>query len=88
MRTTVNIHDGLLETAKQRAQREGRSLGEFIEEAIQAYVTASEHRSGPPLKVFEGPLGVLPGVDLSTNAGLYAAMYADEDAEYAQQMRR
>jgi hypothetical protein len=88
MRTTVNIHDGLLETVKRRAQEEHRTLGDVIEEALRAYLTPSESRTGPPLKVFDGPLGVRPGVDLSTNAGIYDAMYAEEDAEYAQQMRR
>lgn len=88
MRTTVNLHEGLLETIKQRARDEGRTVGELLEDAARQYLTSSEPRTGPPLKVFNGRLGVRPGVDLSTNEGIYAAMYADEDAEYAHQMRR
>lgn len=85
MRTTVNIHDGLLETVKARAKDEGRTLGDVIEEALRAYLWRVEEppASGPPLPVFEGGAGVMPGVDLTTNAGLHEVMYAEEDARSA-----
>lgn len=86
MRTTVNIHDGLLETVKQRAKEQGTTLGDVIEEALQRYfleLEADEAAAGPPLPVFQGPLGLAPGVDLSTNAGLYEVMHAEEDAKVA-----
>lgn len=88
MRTTVNIDDGLLATVKRRAQDEGRTLGELIDAALQRYLGDPDERVGPELKIFNGPLGTRPGVDLTTNAGIYDAMYAEEDAEYAQMMRR
>ncbi len=81
MRTTVNIHDGLLETVKQRAQREGKTLGDVIEEALQRYLAsaAPDPAAGVPLAIYDGPLGVKPGIDLRTNAGLYDVMYDEED---------
>ena len=85
MRTTVNIHDGLLETVKQRAKDEGKTLGDVIEEALQQFLLQASmpSESGPPLPVFEGDTGMMPGVDLTTNEGLYDVMYAEEDAEAA-----
>ena len=88
MRTTVNIHDGLLVTVKERAQSEGKTLGDLVEEALQHFLAQPPQGGsfGPPLPVFQGGRPA-PGVDLTTNAGLYEVMYADEDAEYARQMR-
>lgn len=90
MRTTVNIHDGLLETAKQRAQRDGKTLGDVIEEALQRYLTTVDEpeEKGPPLPVFQGGSGLAPGIDPSSNASLYEAMYADEDEETRRHVRR
>ena len=86
MRTTVNIHDGLLETAKERARDRGVTLGDVVERALQSYLLGAEPetaQSVPPLAVFRGRTGVAPGVDLSTNAGLHEAMFAEEDAVQA-----
>lgn len=85
MRTTVNIHDGLLETVKQRARERGITLGDVIEDALQHYLAVVDSDAGrdveeqSPMPVFARPGRVRPGVDLSTNAGLYEVMYADED---------
>ena len=35
MRTTISIDDDVLQTAKQRASDEGRTLGELITEALR-----------------------------------------------------
>lgn len=90
MRTTVNIHDGLLETVKQRAHERGQTVGDVLEEALQYYLTLPAPTLDAPaeLPVFEGRPGVRPGVDLSTNAGLDEAMYAEEDAAHAERFRR
>ncbi|WP_183101055.1 type II toxin-antitoxin system VapB family antitoxin [Nocardioides pelophilus] len=89
MRTTVNIHDGLLETAKRCAQQQGKTLGDVVEEALQRYLTsaAPEPVAGPPLAIYDGPLGVKPGIDLRTNAGLYDVLYDEED-DLARRMAR
>jgi len=89
MRTTVNIHDGLLETVKRRAQQEGQTLGDLIEVALRRYLAAVPPDPAPvrPLAIYDGPLGVKPGIDLRTNAGLYELMYDEED-ELARRMAR
>lgn len=80
MRTTINIEEGLLRTLKRRAEEERRTLGDLVEVAVQQYLRmpAIDPSDGQPLPVFEGGGGVRPGVDLSTNAGLRDAMYAEE----------
>ncbi len=90
MRTTVNLHDGLLETAKRRAQERGLTLGDLVEESLRHYLVAVDAPvpAGPPLPVFRGRGGLRPGVDLTTNAGLHEAMHAEEDAATAAQVRR
>lgn len=91
MRTTVNIHDGLLETVKRRAAEQGVTLGDVFEAALQRYLlvvdTSLVATAGPPLPVFRGGGGLAPGIDPSSNASLYEAMYAEEDAALAAQMR-
>ncbi len=88
MRTTISIADGLLETSKARAAENGCTLGDLVEQALQQYLALPPHNGefGPPLPVFHGG-PPLPGVDLTTNAGLDAVMYAEEDAEYARQFK-
>lgn len=76
MRTTVNIHDGLLETVKQRARREGKTLGDVIEDALERYLLAVEAEReavGPPLPVLHVG-GFLPGIDPTSNASILEAI--------------
>ena len=89
MRTTVNLDDGLLATVKGLAQDRGQTLGDVLEAALQHYLgTAAAQRNVPvELPVFQGRLGVRPGVDLRTNAGLSEAMNAEEDAKMARRIR-
>lgn len=90
MRTTVNIHDGLLETAKQRARAEGKTLGDVVEEALQRYLLSAKTpiEKGPPLPVFRGGTGMAPGIDPMSNESLYEAMYAEEDEEMRTRIRQ
>ena len=85
MRTTVNLDDGLLAIVKRLARERGESLGAVLEAAIQQYLAAYTPNREVPLQlpVFQGHLGVRPGVDLRTNSGLSDAIHADEDAEMA-----
>lgn len=86
MRTTVTIDDGLLTTAKQRAQEEGKTLGDLVESALQRYLlTVGDIAAGsaPPLPVFRRGTGMAPGIDPASNASLAEAMYAEEDAVVA-----
>ncbi|MFO7590125.1 MAG: ribbon-helix-helix protein, CopG family [Acidimicrobiia bacterium] len=81
MRTTVRIDDDLYAAVKERAARSGRTVAEVIEDALRYAMTARD--AGPaggfaPLPIFGGS-GVLPGIDLASNAGLRDAM--EEDLE-------
>lgn len=72
MRTTVAIDDHVLAAAKDRARERGLTLGELVQEALTLEAARSRQRTaGPPLPVFEGELGVKPGVDLTSNRAIY-----------------
>jgi len=92
MRTTVNLHVGLLATAKQHAHDRGKTLGDVLEEALQRYLLEAgqqaEVAADAPLPVFRGGSGLAPGIDAASNISLYEAMHADEDAAMAALMRR
>lgn len=79
MRTTIRISDALYRRAKARAAEDGRSVGAVIEDAVRAALEPSRAGPGPqlPLPTFGGG-GVMPGVDLLSNAALRDVM--DEGA--------
>jgi len=71
MRTTVNIHDELLETAKRQARERGLTLGALIEAAIQRELAVhDEPVERIPIPVFDGKTGPMPGVNLNSNREL------------------
>ncbi len=72
MRTTIRLNDHLLREAKARAARAGRSLNEFIEDAVRSAVLNDRQPSGHAhdIPVFRGGRGLRPGVDLDSNAAL------------------
>lgn len=78
MRTTLSINEQLLAQAKARAQEAGMTLGAYVEEALRRDL-AAEHRRRRPvtLTVSSATGGSQPGVDLTTNRGLYEAMGAE-----------
>lgn len=76
MRTTIRLDDSLLRDAKAQAARAGRSLNDFIEDAVRIAVRASHV---PPaamveLPVFRGGSGLQPGVNLDSGAALLELM--------------
>ncbi len=75
MRTTVRIQDDLYRRAKSRAASSGRSVGEFIEDAVRDALEARPERTGdlPALPVFGGG-GLMPGVNLDSYASLLDLM--------------
>lgn len=78
MRTTLAIDDRLLEQAKARARQSGVTLGAYVEEALRrdlAAVRAARRPVSLPVSAASG--GPRPGVDLTTNRGLYDAMGSD-----------
>jgi hypothetical protein len=73
MRTTVRLDDGLLEQAKAEARQTHRTLTSLIEEGLRRVLASGE--TVAPRKKIVLPMGrerggVLPGVDLDSNASL------------------
>jgi hypothetical protein len=75
VRTTIRIDDGLYRRAKSHAAASGRSVGEFIEDAIRDALDARPREPAklPDLPV-HGGAGLMPGVDLSSYASLLDLM--------------
>jgi hypothetical protein len=61
MRTTIDIDAELLEKAKERAAREGRTVDEFFEAAVQGALER-ESAKQRPFPTFHGKLR--PGLNL------------------------
>lgn len=81
MRTTIRLDEALLRKAKAVAAAGGRSLNDFISDAVRAAVTPRASRDGgPPIPVFKGG-SLLPGVDLDDSAGLLDLMDRPNPAE-------
>ncbi len=74
-RTTIAVDSGVLETAKQVAARQQRTLGQLVTEALQRQFAQglSTERREVALPV-AGSGGLRPGVNLNSNAELSAAM--------------
>lgn len=74
MRTTIRLDESLLRRAKAMAAASGRSLNDFISDAVRAAVTPRATRaSATSIPVFKGGM-MLPGVDLDDSAGLLERM--------------
>lgn len=70
MRTTINIDDQLLISAKHRAVERGVSLGRIIEEALrQSLAQPAQEKKPIHLVTASGP-GTKPGVDLDNGRAL------------------
>ena len=74
MRTTIRLDDILLRQAKARAAELGRSLNDFIADAVRASLAGRPRpRGATPLPVFSGR-GLQAGVDLDDGAALLDLM--------------
>jgi hypothetical protein len=81
MRTTIRLDETLLRRAKSMAAASGRSLNDFIADAVKAAVTPRAGRSSAPtIPVYKGG-HLLPGVDLDDSAGLVDLMDRPDPAE-------
>jgi hypothetical protein len=81
MKTTLDLNDQLLTSAKALAAQQRTSLTRVIEEGLQLRL-----RSKPPggassrrrrLPVFNGRDGLVPGVETTSNKALLAALGDD-----------
>ncbi|HEX9562819.1 MAG TPA: toxin-antitoxin system HicB family antitoxin [Gemmatimonadaceae bacterium] len=74
MRTTIRLDETLLRRAKARAAASGRSLNDFISDAVRAAL-APGRAGGRPVELPTYPGGVLlPGVDLDDSVALLDLM--------------
>lgn len=90
VRTTVNVHDGLLQQAKELAVRTRRPLGEVIDDALRLLLSRIDQREqGGPVEVpTYGGSGVQPGVDLEDKEALSSLLdssHLDSDADVSHQ---
>lgn len=83
MRTTISIDGELYRTLKQRAAASGRTVGQTIEDALRRAFSDDgvEHGNPWPELPCYGGTGVLPGVDLTSNAALRDVMDAGEPVD-------
>jgi hypothetical protein len=71
VRTTVRIDDDVLRDAKERAAKEGRTLGELVTEALRERLSRRQRRAGGRYRaVTSGEAGPIPGVDVTNNAAM------------------
>lgn len=74
MRTTIRLDDSLLRRAKARAAASGRSLNDFITDAVRAALAPARPVTRTVrLPTFAGGV-LLPGVDLDDTASLLDLM--------------
>lgn len=79
MRTTIRIDDDLYREVKQRAARSGRTIASVMEDAVRAGLQPpgdGGRREGYAVRPF-GEGGLLPGVDLSSNAAVREVLDGD-----------
>jgi hypothetical protein len=75
MRTTIRIPDDLLERAKRKASKEGRTLTSLVEEGLTIVLAQKRFQHEPArLPVSSAAGGTLPGVDLNDAASLEELM--------------
>lgn len=76
MRTTVNIHDSLLDAVRREAAEKHCSMGETINDALRQVFASQMKRSEKKksrLPAFKGN-GLQPGVDLDSTSSLLDRM--------------
>jgi len=74
MRTTIRLDEALLRRAKSLAAASGRSLNDFITDAVRAAVAPRAGRiAGAEVPTFKGGV-LLAGVDLDDSAALLDLM--------------
>lgn len=83
MKTTLDIDDGLLASAKALAAQQQTSLTRLIEEGLRLRLRGAQRAPrGAKLRlpVFKGRGGLVGGLDGTSNKALLAALDADDDA--------
>lgn len=79
MKTTLNIHDGLLIEAKALAVRQRSTLTRLIEEGLRMRLKSEQLPLTivrPPMPIFpvlKGEGGLMPGIDGTSNRSMFDA---------------
>jgi plasmid stability protein len=82
VRTTVRLDDDLYREVKARAAREGRTVASVLEDAVRVGMRRpTDAEAKPFVPVTFGSGGLMPGVDLSSNASLSDFLDADTPLE-------
>jgi len=84
MRTTLTIDDQLLAAYKRLAAQAHQSLSHVIQDALREALAVREERAArTPVRLTALPQGggLLPGVDISSNAALAEALEKPADDE-------
>lgn len=72
MRTTVDISDAVLVSARRTAKERGSTLSRLVDEALRRELASPEPAPGPPpVPVFDGRGSTAPGADLTSNRSLH-----------------
>lgn len=75
MRTTLSIDDHLLAATKTRAAKAGKTLDEYVEDALREKLLEPDRAPTPvDLPVFTKGTGFAEGVDGTSNRSLYDAL--------------
>ena len=78
MKTTLDLDDALLRTAKERAAATGRTLTGMVEAGLREVLRADQAPRGRHrLKWIVAEGGPLPGVDVADRDALYGRMEED-----------
>lgn len=82
MRTTVDLPDGLLRQARERAAKEGTTLTALLADGLRLRLSSARPRSRRPrpLPVSRVGGGLQPWIDPSSNASLLDAADGDSAA--------
>jgi hypothetical protein len=87
MRTTVRLPADLLKRAKRKAAAEGRTMTSLIADGLRLILVEKKQDQTARqviLPVSTATGGLMPGVDISSSAGLQEL----EDLEYVERMKR
>jgi hypothetical protein len=79
VKTTIDIADGLLTEAKERALREGTTLRELVERGLRTTLAQPAGADRPALRPVTGRLDPLPGVDPDDWEAIRASIYEAPD---------
>lgn len=78
MKTTLDLDDALMRSAKAYAAQQGSSLTRLIEDSLRIHLRAKKRpgaapRRLPAIKVYRGKGGLLPGIDPTSNRSMLDA---------------